>query len=76
VDDYSQWVIEGHGVDPDIEVENDPASILAGRDPQLERGVEEVLKRMEAHPMKLPSQAPPPNKAKTPEKSAVAQPPR
>jgi tricorn protease len=75
-DENGQWVIEGHGVDPDIEVENDPASILAGRDPQLERGVEEVLKRMEAHPMKLPSQAPPPNKAKTPEKSAVAQPPR
>ena len=33
-----QWIIEGHGVDPDIEVENDPKSVIEGRDPQLERG--------------------------------------
>ena len=39
------YIIEGEGVTPDIEVENDPASVIAGRDPQLERGVEEVLKR-------------------------------
>ena len=37
------WIIEGHGVDPDIEVENDPASVNAGRDPQLERAIEEVM---------------------------------
>jgi tricorn protease len=34
-----EWVIEGYGVDPDIEVENDPKSVIAGRDPQLERAV-------------------------------------
>ena len=50
-----QWVIEGHGVDPDIVVENDPASVAAGHDPQLERGVQEVLKLMTTHPAKLPS---------------------
>ncbi len=50
-----EWIIEGHGVDPDIEVENDPKSLLAGRDPQLERAVEEVLKKMEAEPRKLPA---------------------
>ncbi len=49
------WVVEGHGVDPDIVVENDPKSVLAGHDPQLERGVEEVLKAMREHPMKLPA---------------------
>lgn len=49
-----EWIIEGHGVDPDIEVENDPKSILAGRDPQLERGVEEVLKKMKEEPRVLP----------------------
>jgi tricorn protease len=49
-----EWIIEGHGVDPDIEVENDPKSLLAGRDPQLERAVEEVLKKMEAEPRRLP----------------------
>ncbi|MDB4907724.1 MAG: peptidase [Gemmatimonadetes bacterium] len=41
-----QWIIEGHGVDPDIEVENDAASVLAGKDNQLERAVQEVMKQM------------------------------
>ncbi len=48
-----EYVIEGYGVDPDIEVENDPRSVIAGRDPQLERAVEEVMKRL-ASPVKLP----------------------
>jgi tricorn protease len=55
-----QYVIEGHGVDPDIEVENDPASVAAGKDPQLERAVQELLKLMQAHPAKLPSRPPDP----------------
>ncbi len=50
-----QWVIEGHGVDPDIEVDNDPADVIAGRDPQLERGLAEVMKAMEKEPRKLPT---------------------
>jgi tricorn protease len=41
-----QWIIEGHGVDPDIEVENDAASVLAGKDLQLERAVQEVMRQM------------------------------
>ncbi len=53
-----KWIIEGHGVDPDIEVENDPKSVLDGRDPQLERGVQEVLKMMTEEPMKLPPRPP------------------
>ena len=50
-----EWILEGYGVEPDIEVDNDPASVIKGRDPQLERGIEEVLKRMTAEPRKLPS---------------------
>jgi len=57
-----EWIIEGYGVDPDIEVENDPKSVLAGRDPQLERGVAEVLKKMEAEPRKLPKKPAGPDK--------------
>jgi tricorn protease len=49
-----QWIIEGHGVDPDIEVENDPASVLAGRDPQLERAVQEVMRQMSQKRHTLP----------------------
>jgi len=60
------WIIEGHGVDPDIEVENDPKSVLAGRDPQLERGIQEVLKSMDEKKMKLPSRPPDPVKTKAP----------
>jgi len=30
-----EYVIEGHGVDPDIVVENDAASVIDGKDPQL-----------------------------------------
>ena len=47
-----EWVIEGYGVDPDIEVENDPKSVISGRDPQLERAVEEVLKKIGTTPSK------------------------
>jgi tricorn protease len=48
-----EYIIEGYGVDPDIEVENDPKSVLAGRDPQLERAVAEVLKKITT-PVRLP----------------------
>jgi tricorn protease len=50
-----EWVIEGYGVDPDIEVENDPKSVLAGKDPQLERAVAEVMKKLQEKPAKLPA---------------------
>lgn len=48
-----EYIIEGYGVDPDIEVENDPKSVLAGRDPQLERAVAELMKKLTV-PVKLP----------------------
>ena len=39
-DEHGDWIIEGHGVDPDIVVEQDPVEAsLKGHDPQLERGV-------------------------------------
>ncbi len=59
-----EWIIEGEGVAPDIEVENDPASMLAGRDLQLERGVQEVLKHMAEKPMHLPKRPADPVKVK------------
>ncbi|MGB5661027.1 MAG: S41 family peptidase [Thermoanaerobaculia bacterium] len=61
-DMQGNWIIEGLGVEPDIEVENDPKSILEGRDPQLERGVEEVMKSIESEPRLLPTRAEPPVK--------------
>jgi tricorn protease len=49
-----EWIIEGHGVDPDIEVVNDPKSVIEGKDPQLERAVVELMKKIQASPVKLP----------------------
>jgi tricorn protease len=57
-----EYVIEGEGVSPDIVVENDPPALIAGRDPQLERAIEEILKRIEAEPRPLPARPPDPVK--------------
>jgi len=48
-------------VDPDIEVENDPKSEIEGRDPQLERGIAEVMAKLKI-PVKLPAKPPGPVK--------------
>jgi tricorn protease len=61
-DTDGQWAIENYGVEPDITVENDPASVLAGGDPQLERAVQEVLRRMAEDPRELPPRPEPPVK--------------
>lgn len=45
-----QWFAEGHGVDPDILVEEDPSQLAKGIDPQLERAIEEVLRRVKEQP--------------------------
>jgi tricorn protease len=44
------WFREGHGVDPDIEVKEDPAQLAKGVDVQLERAIEEVMKLVAANP--------------------------
>jgi tricorn protease len=67
-----QWIIEGHAVDPDIVVEQDPVEVLKGRDPQLERGVEELMKllpatgRRDRSPTGLAERPAPPIKTETP----------
>ena len=53
----SQWALENHGVEPDIEVENMPADLLAGHDAQLEAAVDLMLKAIAGKPAGLP---PPP----------------
>jgi len=41
-DKDGKWIIEGHGVDPDIPVVDDPAQLAKGVDPQLERAITEI----------------------------------
>ena len=50
----SNWIVENHGVDPDIIVDNPPDQVMKGRDPQLEKSIELVLQDIKDHPKKLP----------------------
>ena len=47
-----EWDVENIGVAPDIEVEYTPAEVIKGRDPQLERGVQEALRLLEQNPVR------------------------
>ena len=58
---HGQWEVENHGVTPDIEVENDPASVAAGHDPQLEKAVEVTLEALKKNPVVAPDHPPYPN---------------
>lgn len=48
------WGIEGHGVDPDIEVGTDPAEMVDGSDPQIDKAVEVLLEEIEKNPYTPP----------------------
>jgi len=48
------WGVENYGTDPDIEVDIAPQDYAAGRDTQLERTIEEILRLLEEQPPKRP----------------------
>jgi tricorn protease len=50
-----KWFVENHGADPDILVENDPASVMAGHDNQLEKAIEVALKQVADRPAEFPA---------------------
>ena len=52
-DNDGHWFWEGEGVSPDIKVWDDPNIMVKGRDPQIERVVEEVLKLLKTNPPKM-----------------------
>jgi tricorn protease len=54
------WAVENEGVAPDIDVENWPKDVIAGRDPQLERAVEEAMRLLKLHPPDRMTKEPPP----------------
>jgi tricorn protease len=47
-----EWDVENIGIAPDIEVDYTASDVIKGRDPQLERAVQEALKLLEQNPMK------------------------
>jgi len=60
--DDAGWNIENRGAEPDIEVEYAPQDYAAGRDPQLERAVAELVKLIGDRP-KTPNLGPRPSRS-------------
>jgi len=58
------WVVESVGVPPDIEVEQWPADVIAGRDPQLEKAIEVIMEELKKNPPKKLKRPPYPVKIK------------
>jgi tricorn protease len=50
--------VENEGVPPDIEVEQTPAEVIAGRDPQLEKAIEVILDELAKSPAIKPERPP------------------
>ncbi len=59
------WGIEGHGVDPDIEVIDDPSLMVNGGDPQLEAAIDLMLEEIKTNPYT------PPARPKYPDRSGM-----
>jgi tricorn protease len=56
-----EWEVEGHGIAPDVEVEELPKDVAAGHDVQLERAVAIVMEQLKEHPVTTPPIPPYPN---------------
>lgn len=52
------WGVEGHGVDPDIVVIDDPSKMLRGEDPQLDAAIDHLLNEIKTNPY-IPAKRPP-----------------
>jgi tricorn protease len=52
--DEQGWAIEGHGVDPDIVIDNDPYLEFMGKDQQLDRAIAEILLDLKTQEKNVP----------------------
>jgi tricorn protease len=59
------WVVESVGVPPDIEVEQTPAEVIAGKDPQLEKAIQVILEELKKNPPPQPKRPPYPIRVRT-----------
>ncbi|NNG10121.1 MAG: protease [Arenibacter sp.] len=62
-----KWAVEGEGVSPDIEVIQTPKHVLEGRDPQLEKSVEEALRLLKIEEFQIKPEPAAPVRWKRPE---------
>ncbi|HOX70690.1 MAG TPA: PDZ domain-containing protein [Dokdonella sp.] len=60
MDTEGRWAIENEGVSPDIEVIDRPELLAGGRDPSVEKAVEELLRELAEHPPVKPVAPPAP----------------
>jgi tricorn protease len=58
-----KWLIEGHGVDPDMVVDDLPHATYEGQDAQLEAAVEYLQQQIRANPHPVPKAPPYPDKS-------------
>lgn len=58
-----KWLIEGHGVDPDIVVDNTPHETFEGKDAQLDAAINYLKQQIKEHPVVLPPPPKYPDKA-------------
>ena len=62
-DDEGNWLIEQHGVDPDIVVDNPPHATFQGEDAQLQTAIDHLLELIEADPRSVPEAPPYPDRS-------------
>ena len=62
--DGKNWVIESHGVDPDIVVDNDPTTEFGGEDQQLDKAIDVLLEELKTKGQELPPVPPYPDRSK------------
>ena len=60
--DGKEWILEGHGVDPDIVVDNDPGKEFRGEDQQLNRAIQEIQEELKTKHYELPPHPPYPDR--------------
>jgi tricorn protease len=58
------FVVENEGVPPDVDIEQTPADVIAGRDPQLEKAIAIAMQQLSEHPTPKAVRPPFPVKAK------------
>ena len=58
---HGEWEVENQGISPNVEVENDPASVASGHDAQLEKAVQITLDALKKNPVVIPDHPPYPN---------------
>ena len=60
------WAVEGEGVAPDIEVIQNPKSVLQGNDPQLQAAINEAMRLLKGNEFQLKPEPKAPIRSKRP----------